>query len=183
MGLGLAFAWAGTAPPETGPQLLSYTVFLLPLGAAIGAMAGRSLGLVVESDRRARGRALLGATLGVLGALTVAQVLAAMRFWRLGANGVLPSASFRYAAESLMVLGLLPGGALLGAGLAQLSRAKWAIAGLPALAGGLIAALAGPMLIGSAAAGRAGISPPILLVVGWVLVGWVGWRRVRRPVR
>lgn len=177
LGVAASFLVAGTAPPETGPPLLSYALSLAPLGVVVGAAGGRRLGMVRDAGRRSAGWAVGGALVAVLAATVTAQLLATIRLWQSGATGTPTLGSLRYAREMLFVFGLLPGVTLVGAAIGQWALGARRLLGA-AFLGGAIALLAGPSLIVVALLGRVGVNPVILVILVLGVVAVVGRRAV-----
>jgi len=161
---------------ERGRSVAGYTLGVMPLAALIGASA---LAWLMRDSTVARSRQGLGALLAVAAAVVVSLALGALRFRVTGATGFIAFGALWYTAEFLMVIGLLPAVAALGAGAAS----RWAAASgprrflIPLMLGALAALLAGPVVIGVAALG--GLVTPVMVTVITVLL--IAVFRVRLP--
>ena len=158
VGLGVAAGGAGAA---------AYALTLAPLSAFLGAFGGWRW--------RATGRAgWPGGLVSMVAGLATAGLLAAFRFRYSGATGVGVLPILARSREAQMVLGLLPGLALLGSGWGGRRPA------LRAAVGGVATSLImGPILIGLAAVGNVPwLRPPAPAGVAILIVALLS-RRAR----
>lgn len=170
-GLGLA------VPDDRSPRIAGYALGGLPLAVGLGAFAGRLWGNASPDA----GGGWRGAALALVTALVVAEVLALIRFRQAGATGLLAVSALWYTEEFLMLVPLLPAIGLLGAGAARRGAGR-GLAGWwwPVSMAAIAAVLVGPALIVVSILGRSGLlSPPVVALLGLVLLWWVE-RRARR---
>lgn len=157
LGIGLAVAVGGAGA--------AYALTLAPLAVILGALGGWRW--------PAGGRAgWPGGLISVAAGLATAGVLAALRFRYAGATGVGDLPTLAQSREAQMLLGLLPGVALLGAGSGGRRPAFRA-----AVAGVATSLVMGPVLIGLAAvAAVPWLRPPVPAVGVILIVALVAWR-------
>ncbi len=178
--LGVAFA-AGSVfllgASDRAGVVIAYAIGTMPLSAALGAaglyLAGQAPG----------GPWGLGAAMALIGAAAAALVAATIRFHQAGATGLVSLSALPFTAEFLMLAGLCPSVAALGAGVAgrQAARGTLSVIAWSAAAGAGSSALVGPALIGVRALGSLPFLNPVVL---WALVAATiagfGWRRIGR---
>lgn len=167
-----AFLLAGTAPSDTGPALLSYTLTLSPLVAALAALGTWWLNRAEALGRRGRAIGAAGAVGALIVSGAVAWALASLRLRREGASGGIGLATTLYAKEFLFLFALVPAVLILGAAVGRGRGPGWAGA-----AGGAVILIAGPALIGIAALGRIGLNPVVLTLLVLAVAGVVARRR------
>lgn len=171
-----AFLLAGTAPSEIGPALLSYTLTLSPLAACLAALGTWQLHQADASGRGTRATGAMGAGAALLASALGAWLLAALRLRREGASGLLGLATTLYAKEFLFLFAVLPAVLLIGAAAGRWRGPIWA-----ALSGGVVIAIAGPVLIAIAALGRFGLNPIVLVLVVLAVAGLLAHRGEGKP--
>ncbi len=161
---------------ERGRSVVGYTLGVMPLAALMGATAAAWFARTTETTRSSR---LFGGLFAVGAAVAVSLVLGAIRFRVAGATGLISTRALWYTAEFLMVVGLLPAVAMLGAGAVR----RWETASAlgrpvaPLALGATAALLAGPVVIGVAA--LAALATPVTVTILVVIL--IVTFRVRLP--
>ena len=157
--------------------IIAYAIATMPLAAGLGAA-----GLYLTS-RATSGPLAVGTAAALVGAVAAALVAATIRFRQAGATGLLSLSALPYTAEFLMLVGVCPALAALGAGVARRRSARGtrSVIGWSLAAGVASSALVGLVLIVVRGLGSLPFLNPVMLwlVVAAAIAG-VGWRRIDR---
>lgn len=168
--LGVLFGMllGATMDAERGRSVVGYALGVMPLAALIGATAAAWLARTTDAGRSSQ---LLGGLLAVGAAIAMSLVLGAIRFRVAGATGLVSVGALWYTAEFLMVVGLLPAVATLGAGAVRRweSASTMIRSAVSVALGATSALLAGPTAIGVAALGSL-VTPITVAALAVVLI-------------
>ncbi len=176
--LGVAFA-AGSVfvlgASDRAGVIIAYAIGTMPLSAVIGGLGGYFAG------RAPGGRWGLGISAALIGAAAAALVAATFRFRQAGATGFVSLSALPFTAEFLMLAGVCPAIAVLGAGVAgrQAGRGLRSVVGWSVVAGAGSSALVGVTLIVVRALGSMPfLNPVVLWALAAAVIAGLGWRRL-----
>ena len=152
LGIALALGLSRLVDAGEGRELGAYAIGTVPLAAAVGAIAGAR---ARREPTGGAGVAIAGLSIAIGAALAVAYLQAIIRFRYLGSTGIYSGPTLLSTKEVLMVVGILPATATLGAVVARRPPRPGPLVAA-GLAGAVTSLLAGPTLVLVSLLGRVG---------------------------